>query len=188
MDLLEVDGPNPWRTESHRVVYDNGRLRVHEDGVVQPDGHPGMYAYVEVLAPVVAVVPIDEQQHVYLVRQWRYPWRRNSWEIPSGGAEHDESPLAGAQRELAEEVGLAAGDWELLGTGYSSASMDSHWHFFLARGLTTAPGDQHRDGGEHDMLVRRIPLAAAIDAAMDGRIVHGMSVAALLRAARRLRL
>jgi len=185
-DLLELDGPNPWRTESTRVVYDNGRLRLREDAVVQPDGEPGSYTYLELPWPVVAIVPVSEDGEVYLVRQWRYPWRRNSWEIPAGHGEPDEAPLAGARRELAEEVGLQAAHWEPLGTGYSSASVDAHYHLFLARGLSPAADGHHRDGAEHDLIARHIPLVAAVQAAADGRIQHSMSVVGLLRAARRL--
>jgi ADP-ribose pyrophosphatase len=133
----------------------------------------------------VTIVAVDQSLHVYLVRQWRYPWRRNSWELPSGGGEAGETPLEAAQRELAEEVGLLASDWQPLGEGYSSATIDSHWHFFLARQLRETT-THRRDGAEHDMLARRVPLNSAVDAAMDGRIQHGMSVAGILRAARRL--
>ena len=185
MELLDLDGPNPWRTTAERVVFDNGRLRLYDDLVVQPDGQTGRYAYLQVDEPVVAIVALDEADQLYLVRQWRYPWRRNSWEIPSGGAELDESPLQAAQRELAEEVGLVAAQWDSLGEGYSSATIDSHWHFFLARGLTSDHSPLH-EGSEQDMLARSVPLAEAVAAAMDGRIAHGMSVAGILRAARRL--
>jgi 8-oxo-dGTP pyrophosphatase MutT (NUDIX family) len=185
--LLDLTGPNPWRTESSRVVFDNGQLCLREDEVVQPDGEHGTYVYLEVPRPVVGIVPIDEWQHVYLVRQWRYPWRRNSWEIPSGGGELHESPLDSAMRELAEEVGVSASEWEPLGSGYSSATVNAYWHFFLARGLKAVQTGQHqRDGAEHDLIVSQLPLTEAVEAAMDGRIEHGMSVVGVLRAARRL--
>jgi 8-oxo-dGTP pyrophosphatase MutT (NUDIX family) len=184
---LGREGANPWQTRSSRVVFENGRLRLVEDAVIQPDGQPGLYVYLESVLPVVAVVPVDDEQHVYLVRQWRYPWRRNSWEIPSGGGEPGETPLAAAQRELAEEVGLAASEWYPLGGGYSSATINAPWSFFLACTLRLLPvGQYRRDGAEHDLIARRVPLAEAIEAAMDGRIEHGMSVVGLLRAARRL--
>jgi 8-oxo-dGTP pyrophosphatase MutT (NUDIX family) len=183
---LDLAGPNPWRTRSSRVVYDNGRLRLCEDQVIQPDGEPGCYTYLEVPWPVVAIVPVDDDQHVYLVRQWRYPWRRNSWEIPAGHGEPDEAPLAAARRELAEEVGLQATSWEPLGSGFSSATLNARYHLYLARGLSPCADGHTRDGAEHDLLPRRLPLAEAVEAAMDGRIEHGMSVVGLLRAARRL--
>src|SRR4030088_2900154 len=73
-DALNLDGPNPWQTRSSAVVYDNGRMRLHVDQVIQPDGAPGTYTYIELPWPVVAIVPVLEDQYVYLVRQWRYPW------------------------------------------------------------------------------------------------------------------
>jgi ADP-ribose pyrophosphatase len=123
---------------------------------------------------------------VHLVRQWRYPWSCNSWEIPAGHGGLDEEPLHAARRELAEEVGLVARDWESLGSAFSSASIKAHYQLFLARGLEPSPGGIVRDGAEHDMITCRLPLAEAVAAAADGRIVHALSVVGLLRAARRL--
>ncbi len=185
--MLELDGPNPWTTRSTRVVFANGRLLLREDSVTQPDGQPGSYVYLEVQSPIVAVVPIDDDNNVYLVRQWRYPWASNSWEIPSGGGEGTETPREAAERELAEEVGLCASTWEPLGSGYSSASIKGRWHLYLARNLRPAPAGAHtRDGAEQDLIARRVPLSDAVAAALDGRIEHGMSALGLLRTARRL--
>jgi 8-oxo-dGTP pyrophosphatase MutT (NUDIX family) len=185
-DRLDLDGPNPWRTQSSRVVYDNGLVRLCEDSVVQPDGEPGTFTYLELPWPVVAVVPLAEDGYVYLVRQWRYPWGCNSWEIPAGHCEPHEDPLDGARRELAEEVGMQAASWEPLGSGYSSASLNARYHLFLARALSPATHQYQPEGTERDLIARRVPLAEAVDAAMDGRIAHGMSVVGVLRAARRL--
>jgi 8-oxo-dGTP pyrophosphatase MutT (NUDIX family) len=185
-DLLDLEGSNPWQTRSSSVIYDNGRMQLVEDVVVQPDGAPGSYAYLQLPWPVVAIVPISADGCVHLVRQWRYPWRRNSWEIPAGHGEPDEDPLLGAQRELAEEVGLQASSWESLGTGFSSAAVDARYHLYLARGLSPATNGAQRDGAEEDLIARAIPLEMAIAAAMDGRIVHAFSIVGLLRAARRL--
>src|SRR3979490_2371861 len=137
-DLLDLSGANPWSTQSSRIVFDNGRVRLCEDQVLQPDGERGSYTYLELPWPVIAIVPISDDGHVYLVRQWRYPWQRNSWEIPAGHCEPEEEPLHGAPRELAEEVGLDAALWEPLGNGFSSAAVNAHYHLFLARGLSPA--------------------------------------------------
>ena len=186
-DLFDLGGANPWRTESSRVLYDDGRLRLREDEVIQPDGEPGRYAYLEGYFPIVVIAPVDADMHVYLVRQWRYPWQRNSWEVPAGTGEKGESPLESARRELAEEAGLTAAVWEPLGGGYISATLDARYHLYLARELSPVePGQHHKDGAEHDLIARRVPLRDAVQAAMDGRIEHAMSVVGLLRAARRL--
>jgi 8-oxo-dGTP pyrophosphatase MutT (NUDIX family) len=185
--LLSLSGANPWQTVSTRIVYDNGRLRLREDAVLQPDGAPGSYAFIEIASPIVAIVPIsDDGAAVYLVRQWRYPWGRNSWEIPAGTCEPGEEPLQGAQQELAEEIGMQADEWQALGDGMGSATMAARYHLFLARGLAAVGGAPRRDGAEGDLIVQAVPFAAAVEAAMDGRIVHAFSVVGLLRAARRL--
>jgi ADP-ribose pyrophosphatase len=169
------------------VIYESGHLRLIEAAVVQPDGAPGQYTFVELPVPlVVGIVPIDTDGTVHLVRQWRYPWNRNSWEIPAGHAAPGEAPLETAQRELAEEVGLQAATWEPLGTGFASASINATYHLFLARGLSAARAGATRDGAEEDLIARQVPLDMAIEAAMDGRIVHAFTVVGLLRAARRL--
>jgi 8-oxo-dGTP pyrophosphatase MutT (NUDIX family) len=186
-DPFDPGGENPWQTLSTNVVYDNGRLRLREDRVIQPDGSSGRYTFIEIPWPVVAVVPVAaDGQSVYLVRQWRYPWGRNSWEIPAGTCEPGEEPLQGARRELAEEIGMHAATWHALGVGMSSATLAARYHLFLARDLAPANGHYPRDGAEGDLIVRAVPLAAALQAASDGRIVHAITVAGLLRAARHL--
>lgn len=181
-----MSGDNPWQTQSSTIVFDNGHLRLLQDAVIQPDGAPGSYTYVHIPWPVVGIVPIADDGRVHLVRQWRYPWQRNSWEIPAGHGEADEEPLTAAKRELAEEAGLHASSWEPLGTGYGSAAINAFYHLYLARGLTPAANGAQRDGAEEDLIARAIPLETAVAAAMDGRIVHAFTVVGLLRAARRL--
>jgi 8-oxo-dGTP pyrophosphatase MutT (NUDIX family) len=183
---FDLSGPNPWRTRSSTRVFDNGRLRLYTDDVVQPDGSPGDYTYIELPWPVVGIVPLSADRRVHLVRQWRYPWRRNSWEIPAGHGEEGEEPLESARRELAEEVGLQATAWESLGIGFISAVLNTQYHLFLASGLSPVTSEHHRDGAEQDMISLAVPLVDAVSAAMDGRIQGGLSVIALLRAARRL--
>ena len=186
-DPLDLSGANPWQTRSSKLVYDNGRLRLYEDEVIQPDGNlSGRYAYLRIPWPVVGIVPIADDGQVYLVRQWRYPWQRNSWEIPAGKGEPDEEPMVSAQRELAEETGLQAVSWEPLGSVYASASINAHYYLYLARGLSRAANGAQRDGAEQDLISASVPLASAVAAAMDGRIVHAFTVVGLLRAARRL--
>jgi len=57
-DPLDIAGENPWRTERRHVIYDNGRMRLREDAVVQPNGARGTYSFVEIPWPIVAVVPL----------------------------------------------------------------------------------------------------------------------------------
>ena len=99
---------NPWQTLSTRIVYENAWIRVREDQVIQPDGNPSIYGVIE-FHGCVGVLPIDAEANVHLVGQFRYPLQQYSWEIPEGGCHPGEAPLEAAQRELCEELGLAAG-------------------------------------------------------------------------------
>ena len=167
---------NPWRTLGSRCVYENPWISVREDSVVRPDGEPGIYGVVHYKNKAVGVLPVEED-HVYLVGQYRYPLEFYSWEIPEGGCPEDEEPLLAAQRELREETGLEAGSWRRLGEAYLSNSVaDEFAVWFLATDLV--PGEQQPEGTEV-IGVRRVPLREALAMATDGRITDALSVLAL---------
>lgn len=180
---FDLEGPDPWRTLGSTLVLDTPYLRVIHDEVLQPDGLPGTYTYVDVPNPVVVVAAVTDDAGIHLVRQWRYPWRRNSWELPAGHCEPGESLEEGARRELAEEVQLAAGRVELLGSWFSGAALTARYHLFLARDLSPAQHRATRDGGEADMISAVVPLATAVAAAAEGTIEHSLSALGLLRIA-----
>jgi 8-oxo-dGTP pyrophosphatase MutT (NUDIX family) len=132
------------------------------------------------------VVPYFENGDTMLVRQWRHAWETSSWEVPAGTFDEGEEPLACARRELAEETGLIAKRYRSLGVVHGAAFLTGRAHLFLAEGLT----EQARspETYEQDMEVMRLPFAEALDAALDGQVVHSGSVTALCRAARALKL
>jgi len=162
-----------------RLVYDGGLLKVYRDTVELPGGrntwreivrHPGG----------VAMLPVDGEGNVYLVRQFRYPYNRAVLEIPAGKLEYGEDPFPAAKRELSEEIGAEAGKWTGLGTilptpGYT----DELLHLYLAQGLTF--GKAHPDEDEFLETVK-LPFSEAAAMAADGRLEDGKTVAALLRA------
>ena len=90
---------------------------------------------------------------IVLVEIFREPVRRRLVELPAGTLEPGEEPLAAAQRELEEEVGLKGGSWTSLGTYLTSPGfLDERMHVFLAEGLER--GEQHLDAGEQIAIVR----------------------------------
>jgi ADP-ribose pyrophosphatase len=136
----------------------------------------------------VAVVALDEEDRVLLVRQYRHPVGAHLWELPAGLRDADgEPPLETAKRELAEEALLSAERWSLLVTIYSSPGFcDEHVLIYLAEQLSEAP---RPDGfvvehEEADMTLDRVPLADAVQRVFDGDIRNSSAVAGLLAAAR----
>ena len=116
--------------------------------VVEEDGkqiveHPGS----------VAVVAIDRQERVVLVRQWRQPPRKELLELPAGVREAGETPLETAQRELREECGLHGGEWRELAHAWTTPGfVREEMTLFLA--TTLDEGDADPDEGEDVRIVR----------------------------------
>lgn len=112
---------------------------------------------VVVHGPSVAVVAVDREDRVVLVRQSRVPAGGTLVELPAGGVEDGESPLETAKRELREETGLHGGEWLELAAVYTSPGFcDEKMHLFLARGLEE--GDAAPEGSEDIELVR-VPIS-----------------------------
>jgi len=176
---------NPWKTISSRTAYENPWIRVREDQVIRPDGTPGIYGVVEI-RPSVGIVAINARDEVVLVGQWRYALNRHAWEVPRGGSAPGETDmLLTAQRELAEEAGVKAGKWELLGpVDVCNGVANDVQSLFLATELSETP--MHLDP-EEDIVVDWKPFAEAVRMVMDGRITEVCSVAAILMVAERRR-
>jgi len=173
-----------WETRGSRVVYENRWIRVREDDVTRPDGVAGIYGVVEVRQPSVFVVAVDDEDHVVLVRVFRYTTGRWSLEVPAGGSDGEE-PLVAARRELAEEAGLVAGSWVEVGRMDAlNGVADAPEHVFVARSLTAAGASSDAARAEEGISdVLRVPFAQALAWVADGTIRDGESVAALAFAA-----
>jgi len=172
---------NPWKTKASRIVYENHWVRVREDEVIRPDGGPGIYGVIEI-RPSVGVVAINERDEVVLVGQWRYSVNRYSWEIPRGGSHPGEANmLEVAKRELAEEAGVLAKHWQVLGSvDNCNGVADDTQTLYLATGLSATAMNLDP---EEEIAVQWQPFEEALGMATDGRITEVCSVAALLRVA-----
>jgi 8-oxo-dGTP pyrophosphatase MutT (NUDIX family) len=172
---------NPWKTKSSRIVYENRWVRVREDEVIRPDGGPGIYGVVEI-RPSVGIVAMNERDEVVLVGQWRYSVNRYSWEIPRGGSHPGETNMLDvAKRELAEEAGVLAEHWQVLGSvDNCNGVADDTQTLYLATGLSST---QTNFDPEEEIAVQWRSFDEALRMAVDGRITEVCSVAALLRVA-----
>ncbi|MBI4631781.1 MAG: NUDIX hydrolase [Chloroflexi bacterium] len=124
----------------------------------------------------VAVVPIDGDDNVWMVRQYRHV------EIPAGTVKMGEDPALCAARELQEEIGMKADKIDLVGEfflapGYSSELM----RLYLATGLTPSSLPQDED---EEIVVEKIPFTQAVQMAIKGELHDAKSVAGLLLADR----
>ena len=172
---------NPWKTKSSRIAYGNAWIRVREDEIIRSDGGAGLYGVVEI-RPSVGIVAINERDEIALAGQWRYALGRYSWEIPRGGSNPGETDMQKvAERELAEEAGVRAAEWRLLGpVDVCNGVTDDVQTLFWASKLTRVPTDPDP---EEEIAVSWKPFPEAVAMAMDGRITEVCSVAAILRVA-----
>ena len=170
---------NPWKTLGTRTIYENPWIKVREDRVLRPDNKPGIYGVVEI-PPSVVVLAIDDDDRLVLVGQWRYTRNKFSWELPLGGAHAGETDMQlVAARELREETGVEAREWRWLGTVEAciGVTTDTQW-IYLATGLTQRASTPDP---EEQLQIRWIPLSKAIDEILDGIIVEGASMTAILK-------
>ena len=131
---------------------------------------------VVVHGPAVAIVAVDREDVVTLVRQDRAGAGGPLLELPAGNVEEGEPPVESAKRELAEETGLHGGTWTEVASFFSTPGYcDERIHLFLARGLE--PGEASPEGTEDIELVR-VPLAEA--AALLPEIEDAKTLAGLL--------
>lgn len=140
-------------------------------------GHPG----------AVAIIALDPDDRVLLVRQFRVAPGRTLLEIPAGTLDSapdgtPEDPAAAARRELEEETGYRAGTWRELGSFYTAPGFtDELMHLYLATDLRPATGDRlGPDDDEHLELIR-LPWRDAVAAADRGDIVDAKSLVGLFR-------
>jgi 8-oxo-dGTP pyrophosphatase MutT (NUDIX family) len=171
----------PWQRVHVQPVYDNPWISVTHERVVTPAGTDGIYGVVHFKSRALGIIPIDAQGYTWLVRQFRYTLNRHLWEIPMGGGALADDPLRAAQRELAEETGLRAAQWqEIMRLHISKSVTDEEGIVYLARGLTA--GASAPESTEADLEVLRLPFSEAVQWVMDGKITDVISCAGLLKA------
>ena len=170
---------NPWTTLSTHEKYANPWIRVREDQVINPSGGRGIYGVVEFKNRAVGVIPVDDQGHTWLVGQYRYCHHTYEWEIPEGGCPEHESLLDCAKRELLEETGIIAQDFELIleDIQLSNSTTDEVAYIYVARGLRFTEAQPE---ATEKLAIKRVLLEEAIDMARNGTIRDGMSVMGLL--------
>jgi 8-oxo-dGTP pyrophosphatase MutT (NUDIX family) len=163
-----------------KMIYEGRVIKVSVDTVVLPNGmrvpleivrHPGG----------AAVVAVDAQRRVCLLRQYRHAAGGYIYELPAGKLEPDEPPENTARRELVEEASVSAAHWNSLGAYFSSPGVFTEViHLFLATGLTQAVSNPEPD---EVFQVEWWPLELAVERARNGELADAKTVIGILRAA-----
>lgn len=171
MPLADVPGERPVldsRVVHRGMIWDVVRETVElgDAGTVTREfvRHPG----------AVAVIALDADDAVLLLRQYRHPAGAELWEPPAGLLDvPGEDPVEAARRELAEEADLVAGSWWLLAEYLSTpGGSDEALRVYLARDLSPVPDtERHRRVAEEaDMEAVWVPLDEAVAAVLAGRV------------------
>lgn len=170
----------PWNITSSKEVYRDPWLDLRLDQVIRPDGLPGTYSTVR-LKPGVCVVAIDDDESLFLTKEFHYAVGRYTVEGVSGGVEADEEPLRAAQRELAEELGIRAKHWRELATiDPFTASVNSPTRLFAAAGLSFQAAENE---GTEQIERIHVPFEQAMTWFEDGTITHAPTCITLLKLA-----
>ncbi len=167
---------------SRKTVY-KGRVWDVRQEVVDYAGVPLTRDYVAHTG-AVAVLVLNDADEILAIQQYRHPVRLREWEIPAGLLDLDgESALECAKRELAEEVDLVAGRWDLLAEyATSPGGSDEIIRIFLARDARPTGVEHLREGEEIDMVQRWVPLADALDSVLAGTVNNSIFTIAVLSA------
>lgn len=169
------------KQKNSTYVYRGRIINLRLDTAVLPDGKTAQREVIEHPGGV-GVLPIDEKGNVLLVKQFRYPYMRETLEIPAGKRDKDgdSDPLVCGMRELKEETGASAKNYIPLGTLYPSPGYtDEVIYMYAATDLSY--GEAEPDEDEFINLVK-MPLNKAVKLVLDGEIPDSKTQVAVLKA------
>ncbi|WP_217254326.1 NUDIX hydrolase [Streptomyces sp. AC602_WCS936] len=176
------DVPEEWEVRGSETPFRGKKTSVRTDEVVMPDGSVASRDY-QVHPGSVAVLALDDEGRVIVIRQYRHPVREKLWEIPAGLLDvPGENPLHAAQRELYEEAHVKAEDWRVLTDVYTTpGGCDEAVRIFLARNLSEAEGERFEvEDEEADMELARVPVADLVRGVLAGDLHNNCLVVGVL--------
>ncbi|USQ87488.1 NUDIX hydrolase [Streptomyces phaeoluteigriseus] len=176
------DTAQAWEIRATETPFVGKKTSVRTDEVVMPDGSVVHRDY-QVHPGSVAVLALDDEGRVLLIKQYRHPVRQKLWEIPAGLLDvPGENPLHAAQRELYEEAHVKAEDWRVLTDVYTTpGGCDEAVRIFLARGLSEADGERFEvEEEEADMEHARVPVDELVRGVLAGELHNNCLVVGVL--------
>jgi ADP-ribose pyrophosphatase len=180
------DEPGAWPVRGSDVLVRGHIVTVRRDNVELPTGelvprevveHPG----------AVAVLALDDEDRVLMIRQYRHPIGATLWEIPAGLRDVPGEPLVEtARRELLEEAGYRAATWHVLADFATSPGITTErLRAFLARDLAVVPPAEREYVPEHEeayLTTAWVPLADAVQGILAGELHNGVAMVGILSA------
>jgi len=154
-------------------------IAVDTEMITLPNGHQFELELVQHPGGA-AIVALDAEGQVCLLRQYRHAAEQWLWELPAGKIDLAESPLSTAQRELAEEAGVIAGQWHELGAIYTSPGVFKEViHLYLAQDIS--PGVVRHE--EDELIeINWFDLHTVLEWAKNGQITDAKTLVGLFRA------
>jgi len=173
-----------WEKIESNYLVDNEFLKVRQDKVKLPNGIVIDDFFVVERKNVSLIVAIDEERRIIIKDEYRYPVDSHLIELPGGTFDLGETdPLSVAKRELLEETGYEADEWELLFENYDYPTKDvNKINIYLAKNIKRVSEQQLEDG--EDIKFSFVPLEKAVSMCMDNSICVNGTVAAILKTAR----
>jgi len=163
-------------TLSSQLIFSGRAVNLRIDTVEMPDGRQSTREIVE-HSDCIAVIPVDADDNVLLVRQYRKPIEKELLEIPAGGIEPGEDPEATVRRELREEIGYLPDKLERLGGFYSTPGYCTEYlYLYLATDLAYSPLQAEDTEG---ITVVRVPISEIFNLIASGSICDAKSIAGL---------
>jgi ADP-ribose pyrophosphatase len=173
-----------FETIASQIVHKGKVFNLRLDQVRMPDGKQARFDIID-HPPAVTLVPVDSDNTILFIRQYRHAVGGEILELPAGVVEANEPPELCAQREIREETGMSAGQILNIGEFYEVPGYSTEYMYvYLARDLKPdpLPGDE-----DEYISVERILVEDAFRMAYNGEILDAKTLAALLLAAPHLR-
>ncbi len=176
---MKINKENPWKTLSQKPVYEPW-ISLTEYEVSSPGGGKDIYGKVSFKNLTIGITPLDENNNTRLVGQYRYTLNEYSWEIPMGGGPLVINALKSAKRELKEETGITATEWEeILKIHASNSVTDEVGYFFLARNLSF--GKPQSVQSESDLKIKKTSFKNVLRMAEREELTDSLSLSRILR-------
>lgn len=166
------------KTLNSKTIFDGKILRILLDEVKLPDGNTASREVVKHVGGV-CVAPLDKDNNLYFVRQFRYPYKEITLELPAGKLEKGLTVLENGKRELKEETGCEGYSFISLGAMYPSTGYtDEIIHLYACK--VKSIGEQSPDEDEF-LNVEKIPLNRAVEMVLNNDIPDAKTQIAVLK-------